>query len=128
MVFSVNVDKVKKIQSIKSEVKEFHPILNQLLQRLPNIKNTEYTHGPNEMGADFVLSKFDLTLSRIEYVGVIVKIGNVSQGHADIDAQIEECALERKIEGGKKKIFLSEIWIITNGTISNNAQDKIHHK
>ncbi|MEJ1409133.1 MAG: hypothetical protein RPU60_02795 [Candidatus Sedimenticola sp. (ex Thyasira tokunagai)] len=124
----MNTDKVKKIQSIKSEVKEFHPILNQLLQRLPNIKNVEYTHGPNEMGADFVLSKLDPTLSRIEYVGVIVKVGNISQGHADVDAQIEECELERKIEGGKKKIFVSEIWVITNGNISNNAQDKIHHK
>lgn len=128
MVLIVNTDKVKKIQSIKSEVNEFHPILNQLLQRLPNIKNVEYTHGPNEMGADFVLSKIDPTLSRTEYIGVIVKVGKISQGHADINVQIEECELERKIESGKKKIFLSEIWVITNDSISNNAQDKIHHK
>lgn len=121
-------DKLIKINSINDEVNEYHPILNELFKRLPNILNAEYTHGPNEMGADFVLTKHDETLSRDEYIGVIVKVGKIKQNHADIDNQIGECGIERKIEGGKKKIHVTEIWVINNNTISNGAQTKIHHK
>lgn len=124
----MNVSRLNKIKSLNDEVKEFHPVLNELFARLPNITNVEYTHGSNEMGADFVLSKYDETLSRTEYIGVIVKTNKIVQNHSDIDRQIEECEVERKIEGGKKKIYLTEIWIATNNTISDKAQRKIHHK
>ena len=122
------VDKINKIKSIKGEVDCFHPILRELFTRMPNIINVEYTHGPNEMGADFVLSKYDETLCRTEYIGVIVKIGKISKNHQDIDDQIEDCEIERKVESGKKKVYISEIWIVTNDSISNQAKTKIHHK
>lgn len=124
----MNIGRLNKIKSLNNEVKEFHPVLNELFIRLPNITNVEYTHGTNEMGADFVLSKFDKTLSRTEYIGTVVKTGKIAQNHSDIDTQIEECEVERKIEGGKKKIYITEIWVVTNNTISNQAQTKIHHK
>lgn len=122
------MDRFEKIKSFKDEVREFHPALKELFKRLPNINSVEYTHGPHEMGADFILSKYDETLSRIEYIGVIVKVGKIKQNHSDIDAQILECELERKVEGGKKKIYITEIWVLTNDSISNQAQSKIHHK
>jgi len=124
----MNPDKLKKIKSLNNEVKEFHPVLKELFDRLPNIDNVEYTHGINEMGADFVLSKFDETLSLTEYIGVIVKTGKIAQNHSDIDEQIKECEVERKLEGGKKNIYLSEVWVISNDNITNGAQQKIHLK
>ena len=120
--------KLNKIKSLNDEVKEFQPVLNKLFSRLPNIKNVECTHGPDETGADFILTRFDPTLNRSEYIGVIVKTGKIAQNHSDIDRQIEECELDRKIEGGKKSIYLTEIWVVTNNSISNNAQKKIYYK
>ncbi len=120
--------KLNRIKALKDEVKDFHPLLSALLPKLPNITEVEYTHGIGEMGADFVLTKSDTTLDNVEYIGCIVKIGQIKQDHEEVNRQIEECEIERKISGGLRKIFLSEIWIISNGNITNGAQEKIHHK
>lgn len=119
-------DKVAKIKSLNDEVNEFHPVLNELFVRLNNIQHVEYTHGNNEMGADFVLTKIDNTLSRTDYIGVIVKTGKIGQNNSALDTQIKQCEINRKIEGGKKKIFLTEIWVVTNSSISPNAERIIH--
>lgn len=78
------------------------------------------------MGADFVLARTDPTLGTETYVGIIAKCDDVRQDHADVTRQIEECAVERHFDGGKKKIFLSEIWIVTSGTITAAAERKVH--
>jgi hypothetical protein len=44
------------LNKLSSEVNDFHPLLSALFQKLPNIQNVEYTHGPNEKGSDFVLT------------------------------------------------------------------------
>lgn len=121
-------NKTKKIEGLKSEVNEFHPILDVLFRKLPDIQHVEYNHGPHEMGADFVLSKKDSTLQDTRYIGVIVKIGTIKQDHADIDKQIQECEIKRYVDGGTKEIYLNEIWITSNANITNAAQQKIHHK
>lgn len=121
-------EKIEAIKKISSEVSEFHPVLRVLFNRLPNISNVEYTQGPTEMGADFVLTKKDETLNDIEYIGVIVKVGQIKQDHSEIERQIEECEIERTVEGGVRKIFLSEVWVISNDNITNGAKEKIHHK
>jgi hypothetical protein len=120
--------KLDRIKELKDEVKDFHPILHALFSKLPGITNVEYTQGTSEMGADFVLTKSDSTLDDVEYIGCIVKIGQIKQDHSEINRQIEECEIERTVEGGIRKIFLNEIWIISNGNITNSAQEKIHHK
>lgn len=120
--------KIERIKNIKDEVNEFHPFLQVLLNKLPLIDGVEYKQGANEMGADFLLTKRDETLNDIEYIGCIVKVGQIKQDHSEINRQIEECEIERTIEGGVRKVFISEIWVITNGSITSNAQDKIHHK
>lgn len=122
------VVKRKRILSIKNEVNDLHPILDSLFNKLPNIQKVEYTHGPNEIGADFVLSKLDDTLGITTYIGVIAKIGNIKQNFIDIERQIEECNMPRKFQGGTKNIRLQEIWITTTGRISKNAKDKIYEK
>lgn len=121
-------EQIEKLSLLADEVKDIHPLLSVLFRRLPNIVNVEYSHGQNEMGADFVLTKNDATLSDYEYIGVIVKKGKIKQDHSEVDRQIEECEIERKVSSGKKKIFISEIWIASNDSISNGAEEKIHHK
>ncbi len=53
----MGTQKLSRLTHLTDEVDDLHPLLNQLLRKLPNIKNVEYTHGAREMGADFVLSK-----------------------------------------------------------------------
>jgi hypothetical protein len=121
-------DRLEKINSLKDEVRELHPLLRVLFPRLPSITAVEYRQGPREMGADFVLEKHDVTLLTTEYIGVIVKTGKIRQDHSEIERQIDECELERTFDSGKKKIHLSELWVVSNDTISQGAQDKINHK
>jgi hypothetical protein len=126
---SIEEKKLRRIISIEAEVSHLHPILKKLLPKLPAIKDVEYTHGTQENGADFVLAKLEPALEVITYVGVIVKCGNIAKAELpSIGSQIEQCEMERCAQGGKKKIAIGEIWVLTNGTISSSAQDFIHHK
>lgn len=119
-------EKLEKIKSLKDEVKDFHPLLRSIFTNNQTIIGYEYTQGQHEMGADFVLCRKDQTLGDIYYTGVIVKIGDISQDIQTIKRQIEECAVERPYDNGKKKIFLSEIWIVCNGKVSHGAERRIH--
>jgi hypothetical protein len=120
--------KLEMIEGIEDEVNELHPLLNTVLERLDTVKRVEYTHGPSEKGADFVLLKEEPALSNITHVGVIAKIGKIQQDFSELERQIDECGLPRKILGGKQEVRLSEIWVITTSTISANAKDKIFDK
>lgn len=118
----------KKIENIKDEVKELHPLLEALLPKLPGVVSVEYTHGRDEMGADFVFSREDLTLGDTDYIGVVAKSGQIGQDFSDVERQIEECQIERFFMVGKKKIILNEIWVIATKNITSGAQRKINHK
>lgn len=122
------IDKKSKLTAMRDEVNEFHPLLHALLPKLPNVTNVEYTHGNAEMGADFIVLRFNETLGTIEHLGVIAKIGKIVQDFADIDRQIDECSVPRTILGGKEKVRLEEIWVIVTEHISKGAQEKIHDK
>lgn len=117
-----------KIKSINAEVKDFHPILNELFKKIPSIKDVEYKQGPSELGADFVLTKYDEILDDTSYIGVVVKCGKITQSFMEIERQIDECGLERHILNGRKKVFLNETWVVVNDTVSENAKLKIHEK
>lgn len=118
--------KIQKLSAMRDEVRELHPLLKQIFTADPSIARHEYTHGNTEMGADFVLARIDPTLNEEAYIGVIVKAGDIKQDYADVRRQIDECKIERFFDGGKKKVYLSEIWIVCNGSISNGAERKIH--
>ena len=118
--------KIERIKKLSDEVNELHPLLSNLFSKIPNINHIEYTQGPTEMGADFILKKTDEIMGMTSFIGVIVKVGKIKQDHREIERQIEECGVERKVEGGKRKIYLNEIWIITNDTISDGAERKIY--
>lgn len=120
--------KLTRLAKIKDEVRELHPLLDKLLRKIPNVIDVEYTHGNQEMGADFVLSKRHDIFEYTEYVGVVAKVGRVTQDYTDIDKQIEECAVPRNFLGGKERIRIGEVWVVVTESISKNAQDKIHEK
>ena len=126
---NLSFDKKKKqLLDLKDEVKDFHPLLNSLLQNLPNITDVDYTHGPTEKGADFIVTKIDTTLGSTVHVGVIAKIGKIATSLTTIHDQIEACDLARVIQSGKNKARLGEIWVITNDKISGQALEKIYAK
>lgn len=118
----------KKLGSITNEVDHLHPILDSLLRKLPYVRDVEYHHGPNEKGADFVVIRVNETFDTVDYIGVIAKVGRIHQDFTDVERQIDECSLARFIEGGKKKIQLTEIWVIVTGHITHNAKEKISQK
>jgi len=120
--------KLEKVKNLSDEVKDLHPVLRELFRCMPNITEVNYTQGNREMGADFVLTKYDDTLMEQDYIGVIVKSTSIKQNHEDVRRQIRECELSRPIENGKKEIYLNEIWIITSQDITRSAQDSIHHE
>lgn len=120
--------KLDKLKSLSDEVRELHPILRAVFTHDQTVSRFEYTHGTDEMGADFVLARSDPTLGDENYVGVIVKCGNIRQDHADVKRQVEECAVPRFFDGAKRKIYLNETWIVCNGSISGGAEKKIYEE
>ena len=115
-----------KLAQFQDEVKQLHPLLKMLLPRIPRVEHVEYTHGKNEMGADFVFSRLDDAIHDVEYIGVIAKIGNIGQDHSGVERQIRECEIERLFGNGKSGIFLTETWIVATGTVSDGAKAKIY--
>ena len=117
-----------KLDSIKDEVSGLHPLLKVLLPKLSGVQNVEYHHGPAEMGADFVISQTNATFGNTEYIGVIAKAGRIVQDLSTIERQIEECNIPRLVQGGKKKIRITEIWVIATKHITKGAKEKIFDK
>jgi hypothetical protein len=116
------------ISKITEEVGQLHPLLKSFLDKLESISDVEYTHGPSEKGADFVLTRIDPALGSHSYIGVVAKVGKIHQNLSEIERQIDECGQPRKLRGGRVEARLTEIWVITTDGITNNAKDKIHDK
>jgi hypothetical protein len=122
-------DKRKRLENIKNEVADLHPLLKILLPKMPNVKNVEYTHGPNEMGADFLLSRFDETFGQLDYIAIVAKVGKIDQPNvSDIDRQIEESFIPKLFCSGKEKVNVNEVWVVTNAGVSHGAKTKINDK
>lgn len=119
---------LKKIKAIKDEVKELHPLLNELFRKLPSIKHVEYKQGNREAGADFAIVKQDPVWMQDEYVGVVVKSAKITQNSHDVNAQIDQCATMKRTINGKKEVLVNEIWVVTSLGITQNAQDYFSQK
>jgi len=115
-------------EKLKDEVGDLHPLLKNIFTKNEKIKSVDYTHGVNEMGADFILKREDDIFGTFRYVGVIVKNKKIQQDYTDIERQISECLIPKMVEGGKKEILVEEIWVITSKQISNNGKRSINHK
>lgn len=116
------------IEAINGEVDVLHPLLDHLLRQIDGVTNVEYTHGTNEKGADFIVSRHDAALGLTNHIGVVVKIGKILQNFDDVARQVEECQMPRSIRGGMEQVRLTEVWVVNTSSISRNAQDKIQEK
>ena len=114
-----------KMATITDEVAQLHPLLKLLLPKLLLVDDVEYTHGVSEFGADFVLRKHDATFGIPAYVGVIAKVGRIVQDFTEVERQIDECGIPRTFFGGKEKVRIDEVWVLSTDTISKNAQEKM---
>lgn len=123
-----NKDKKSQIAALADEVKDFHPLLRSLFIKLPRITSVEYTHGPHERGADFVLARTDDVIGTTEYIGVVAKLGSLTQKFNDVAEQIDTCEVQRFTCNGKHVTYLDEIWVVTNDSITHGAQLRIHEK
>ncbi|MRR50205.1 MAG: hypothetical protein EG825_04710 [Rhodocyclaceae bacterium] len=121
-------DKCKIIENIDDEVKILHPLLRDTFRQMDGVTEVEYTHGPNEKGADLILTRFDNALGRSHHIGVVAKIGKIVSNLDDIYRQIEECQMPRTIRSGTNEVRLSEVWVVNTSTVSKNAQEKILHR
>ena len=124
----MSTDKQARLASIKDEVGELHPLLKRLLPKLPTVISVEYTHGPTEMGADFVVQRRHEIFGDTDYVGVIAKVGKIVTDFSDIERQIGECWVPRTVDGGTKKVRLNEVWVVVTENITKGAQEKILNK
>jgi hypothetical protein len=120
--------KIERIEQIDSEVNELHPLLIQILPKLDRVSYVEYTHGPNEMGADFVVERVDPSLGTSDFIGVVAKSDKILQNFAEVERQIDECGHPRIIRQGKETVRLPEVWVVTSKTVSHNAKQKINEK
>ena len=118
----MNKAKKSRLASMTDEVHEFHPFLKKLLAKLPNVIDVDYTHGTQEMGADFVVAQKDETFGHTHYVGVIAKVGKIVQDFSDIERQIDECSIPRIVFGGKEKIRINEIWVMNTQHITHKSR------
>jgi len=126
---SLDIQKKNRIAAMKDEKKELHPLLNMLLRNLPDVKTVEYTHGVNEMGADFIYSKLDTVLDTLYYGAVVAKVGRLEQGDVpELKRQITEAFYPKLVQSGKQEITVSEIWVITNLHISHGAKVAIRNE
>lgn len=116
------------VEAINDEVNVLHPLLNHLLRHINGVTYVEYTHGTNEKGADFIVSRFDDALGATNHIGVVVKVGKILQNFDDVARQVEECQMPRSIRGGMEQVRLTEVWVLNNSSISRNAQDKIQER
>lgn len=123
-----NKDKIDKLETMRLEVQDFHPFLNELFKRMGEFNRVEYTQGNREFGADFVLESIG-NFGELQYTGVVVKVGKITQNTIEIERQIDECfTISRTFDNGNKDIKISKVIVITNSNVTKNAQDWIHSK
>lgn len=121
-------NKRAQIEALEDEVNQLHPLLNQLLREFDGVTYVEYTHGPHEMGADFVVERNDKAVGKLSHIGIVVKAQKILQNFTDVERQIDECGNKRFIKAGKEEVRLPEVWVISSKGYSQNAKIKIAEK
>lgn len=118
-------EKKTRIEKISDEVNELHPLLENTLPKLPNVKSWEYTHGQFERGADFIIEIENATTGRRTHIGVVVKCGKISGSKVtDVEEQIKECSEERAYKVSQR-VRCSEVWVFSSGGYSERAKEKL---
>lgn len=122
-------EKRKRLQNLTNEVKDFHPLLETLLPKMPRVTEVENTHGNSEMGCDFLISRMDDTFGEVDRIGVVAKVGQMDQESiTEIERQIDESFIKKRFNSGKNTEYVTEVWVMTTGSFTNNAKIKIEAK
>ncbi len=122
-----NATKREFIKNITDEVGIFHPLLEAILPKLTGISSYEYTHGPYERGADFILERTDAALDRKTYIGVVAKTTKISANIQNVEEQIRECAEERLFKN-INRVRCTEVWVFCAQGYSERAKEKIEKR
>ena len=121
-------EKKTRIEKITDEVNELHPLLENTLPKLPNVKSWEYTHGQFERGADFIIEVENATTGRRSHIGVVVKCGKIGGGKVtDVEEQIKECSEERAYKV-LNRVRCTEVWVFSSGGYSERAKEKLQSR
>jgi NACHT domain len=121
-------EKIARIESIRNEVNDLHPILENILPRLPGVVSHEYTHGQYERGADFVVEIENAATRRRSHTGVVVKAGKVSGGKVpEIEEQVKEC-VESRTYRVMSKVRCVSTWVFCSGGFSERAKEKLQER
>ena len=121
-------EKKARIEKITDEVNELHPLLENTLPKLPNVKSWEYTHGQFERGADFIIEVENATTGRRSHIGVVVKCGKIGSGKVtDVEEQIKECSEERAYKV-LNRVRCTEVWVFSSGGYSERAKEKLQSR
>ena len=100
-------------------------MLYDMLRKFRGVQYVEYTHGPDEKGADFVIERHDDSIGATSFIGVVAKCDKILQSFAEVERQIDECGHARLIKGGIQSVRLPEVWVVTTKNVSQNAKEKI---
>ena len=96
-------------------------------------KNIRYTHGPNELGKDFIAIQNDS--SGEYYISFVVKTGDVSGKVSsnkvldEILAQVEMAFdVPHKLPDSLEEFYMSRVVVITSGKLFENAIERLYAK
>lgn len=122
-------DKVKRLSQFKNE-NEFRLFLIDLLKKI-GFKDVQHTHkcGKPEFGKD-IIGKIDHSLEGEEWYAFVVKKGKILGGTNDIETtknQIKQSFEYDYKDINGKKISINRVKVVTNGTISQGAQESIRN-
>ncbi len=103
------------------------PLLNSI-----GYQNIRYTHGPNELGKDFIVKDSDKTNEY--YVAFVIKAGDVSGGASssvlsDIISQVDMAfSVPRKLSDGLTEVYMSKVIVVISGKFLDNAIERLRGK
>lgn len=105
-------------------------LVEPMLRQVPGIINVICTHGNDEYGRDFIFDYRHPLLGDRRWVGVQVKVGNVSGTAGGILRTIldqVQMAFEHPIAdlGAMGEVFTSEVIVLISGHFTNNAKERI---
>ncbi|WP_333694923.1 NACHT domain-containing protein [Flavobacterium sp.] len=118
-------EKVSFIHKNCHESELFEPL--RLLFKAKSFENVQITHGNNEFGKDLVFSMTDSAIDEKIWYSAIVKNKNAQQNDfvsgGEIQQQVELSLKHPFLDPSGKKIQISRVFVIINGSVTQNARE-----
>lgn len=118
-------EKVLFIHKNCHESELFEPL--RLLFKAKSFENVQITHGNNEFGKDLVFSMTDNAIDEKIWYSAVVKNKNAQQNDfvrgGEIQQQVELSLKHPYLDSSGKKIQISRVFVIVNGSVTQNARE-----